>query len=59
MKSNRTLGTVLVTLLCVPASAVGIVLGFMVGCVIAMILQGTFAPGAGYVLFDDLRITPE
>ena len=45
---NRTLRTVLLTLLCVPASGVGIVLGFVVGCVIAMVLQGIFAPGAGY-----------
>ena len=45
---KRTLWTVLLALLCVPASAVGIVLGFIVGCVIAMILQGIFAPGEAY-----------
>ena len=48
MNSKKTSWTVLLALLCVPASAVGIVLGFLVGCVIAMILQGIFAPGAGY-----------
>ena len=48
MISNRTLRAVLLALLCVPASAAGIVLGFLVGCVIAMILQGILAPGAGY-----------
>ena len=48
MNKKRTLWTVLLALLCVPASAVGIVLGFMVGCVIAMILQGIFAPGEAY-----------
>ena len=48
MTTNKTVWTVLLALLCVPASGVGIVLGFLVGCVIAMILQGIFAPGAGY-----------
>ena len=48
MDTKKTLRTVLLTLLCVPASVVGIVVGFLVGCVIAMILQGIFAPGAGY-----------
>jgi hypothetical protein len=32
----------------VPLSALGILLGFIVGCVIAMILQGLFAPGEAY-----------
>ena len=35
-------------MLCVPLSALGIALGFIVGCVIAMILQGIFAPGEAY-----------
>jgi len=48
MKTRRTLWTVPLALLCVPASAVGIILGFLVGCVVAMILQGNFAPGAGH-----------
>jgi len=48
MPTNKTVWTVLLALLCVPASGVGIVLGFMVGCVIAMMLQSIFAPGAGY-----------
>lgn len=48
MNTKNTLRTVLLAVLCVPASGVGIVVGFLVGCVIAMILQGIFAPGAGY-----------
>ena len=35
-------------MLCVPLSALGIALGFIVGCVIALILQGIFAPGEAY-----------
>ncbi|MBC8874963.1 MAG: hypothetical protein H8E44_36540 [Planctomycetes bacterium] len=46
MKTN--LGAILLASLCVPASAVGIVLGFIIGCVIAMVLQGIFAPGEAY-----------
>ncbi len=48
MNERKTLSAVLLALLCVPVSAVGIVLGFMVGCVIAMVLQGIFAPGEAY-----------
>ena len=48
MNKKITWWTVLLGLLCVPASGVGFVLGFMVGCVIAMILQGIFAPGEAY-----------
>jgi hypothetical protein len=48
MNKKETAWTILLALLCVPASGVGIVLGFMVGCVIAMILQGIFAPGEAY-----------
>lgn len=36
------------TLLCVAASGAGMILGLLAGCMIAMILQGIFAPGAGY-----------
>lgn len=48
MNAKKTLWTVLLALLCVPASAVGIVLGFIVGCVVAMILVSIVEPGAGY-----------
>ena len=48
MDKKKTLRTVLLAVLCVPASGVGIALGFIVGCVIAMMLQSIFAPGAGY-----------
>jgi hypothetical protein len=39
LSTKKTLWTVLLALLCVPASGVGVLLGFLVGCVIAMILQ--------------------
>jgi hypothetical protein len=48
MNKRKTLWAVLLAVLCVPTSGLGIVLGFMVGCVIAMILQGIFAPGEAY-----------
>ena len=50
MNKKRTLWTVLLALLCVPTSAVGIVLGYIVGCVIALVLRDILAPGA---LFGD------
>ena len=45
---KKALWSVLLTWLCVPASAVGIFLGFIVGCIIAMALAGILEPGSGY-----------
>lgn len=48
MNMRKALRAVLPALPCVPASVVGIVVGYIGGCVAAMILQGILAPGARY-----------
>ena len=50
--------TVLLALLCVPASVVGIVLGYIFGCVIALILQEILAPGASYEHYGIVALGP-
>jgi hypothetical protein len=45
---KQKLWTIMLALLCVPASVVGIFLGFIVGCIIAMALAGILEPGSAY-----------
>ena len=49
MDAKRLLWTALLTFLCVLGSGAGIVLGFIIGCVIAMFLVGILQPpGTAY-----------
>ena len=45
---KKAMWTVLLAWLCVPAAAVDIFLGFIVGCIIAMTLAGILEPGSAY-----------
>jgi len=48
MNMKKTLRAVLLALLCVPASVVGVFLGYIVGFFIAIVLRDILAPGASY-----------
>ena len=58
MNKKRTMWTVLLALLCVPASVVGIILGYIVGCVIALVLRDILAPGASYEHYGIVALGP-
>ena len=58
MNKKRTLWTVLLAVLCVPASAVGIILGYIIGCVIALVLRDILAPGASYEHYGIVALGP-
>jgi hypothetical protein len=58
MNKRKTWWTVLLGVLCVPASAVGIILGYIVGCVIALVLRDILAPGASYEHYGIVALGP-